>query len=86
MAGKRARIQPHHVADIRAKIQADHIIKSLTDHMDGTKLYSKDSQATVAIALLKKVLPDLSAVDLTANVDGKLTIKIVQFSHKHPAE
>lgn len=51
----------------RKKIKVSLILKKLTDHVvSDTELSA--TQVTAAIALLKKVLPDLSAVDLQANI------------------
>ena len=51
----------------RAKIQASQLINRLTDHILG-KIDLNATQVTAALGLLKKTLPDLSAVDLQANI------------------
>lgn len=61
----------------RKKIKVSLILKKLTDHVvSDTELSA--TQVTAAIALLKKVLPDLSAIDLQANVT--LRPKLVDLS------
>ena len=61
----------------RKKIKVSMIVKRLTDHIDGT-VELNTSQVQAALGLLKKVLPDLSAVDLQANIT--LRPKLVDLS------
>lgn len=56
----------------RRKIQTSMIVNRLTDHILG-EVEMQSSQVTAALGLIKKTLPDLSAVDMTATVDDKRT-------------
>ena len=60
------KLKPRHQEEIRAKIQAIQLINALNNHATGKKLYEKDSQVTAALALLKKILPDMRAIDMKA--------------------
>jgi len=59
----------------RNKIRATQLIKRLTDHILATSespdQLMAQSQVTAALGLLKKVLPDLSAVELSGEVVHK---------------
>ena len=59
--------------DHRVKIQNSNILNALIEHVDGKREMSA-SQVTAGIALMRKVLPDLSAVEAT--ISG-------QIDHKH---
>lgn len=65
-----ARLRPHHQDEVRAKIQASQLINRLTDHVLG-KVDMTPTQVQAANILLKKSLPDLQAIDLSAT-DGTL--------------
>lgn len=61
--------------DNRSRIQAENIIKRLTDHVlgnlkdeDGQTIALESSQVTAALGLLKKVLPDLSSTNVQGDV------------------
>lgn len=66
----------------RKRIQASMIVNRLTDHIlaeeeivDGEKVTKKlmtQSQVTAALGLLKKVLPDLTSVDMVAEINGEI--------------
>lgn len=61
-ARKRTAIKPGGMPEAwREKIQATVLIKHLMDHVEARKEMNK-SQVTAAIALLKKVAPDLQSV------------------------
>ena len=60
------KLKPRHQEEIRAKIQASQLINAVNNHATGKKLYEKDSQVTAALALLKKILPDMRAIDMKA--------------------
>jgi len=47
----------------RVKIQNSNILNALIEHVDGRRDMSS-TQVTAGVALLKKVLPDLSAITL----------------------
>lgn len=53
---------------VRARIKAGGIAKRLSDHVAG-KIDMKPTQITAAVALLKKVVPDLSSAELVG-ADG----------------
>ena len=58
----------------RVKIQNSNILKSLIKHVEGEQEMSS-TQVTAGIALLKKVLPDLSAVTVEGSEkDGSIGI------------
>lgn len=52
----------------RVKIQNSNILNALVEHVEGKRDMSS-TQVTAGIALLKKVLPDLTAVELTGPED-----------------
>ena len=62
-----------HDANTRAKIQTSQLVNRLTDHILG-KVDLKPSQVTAALGLLKKTIPDLSAVEMTAEVTERKVI------------
>lgn len=51
----------------RVKIQNSNILNALIEHATGRREMSS-TQVTAGIALLKKIMPDLSAVTMDANV------------------
>lgn len=59
----------------RVKIQNSNILNALIEHVEGRRDMSS-TQVSAGVALLKKVMPDLAAVDVTATVGGGLTITI----------
>jgi hypothetical protein len=44
------------------------------------------TQAFVALALLRKVLPDLASVEVSGNPDRPLTVQVVRFSEAEALE
>ena len=60
------KVEPRHKDEIRAKIQASKVVNSFMNHVTGNQLYKRDSQVTAALGLLKKILPDMRATDMTA--------------------
>lgn len=75
MAGKpgmhKKVLNPAAVERIRERIQADKIIKKLEGHiLDSEEMTS--SQVTAALGLLKKRVPDLSAVEVSGDPDNPL--------------
>lgn len=58
--------------DHRVKIQNSNILNALIEHVDG-KREMTSTQVTAGIALMKKVLPDLSAVEVSGDEDKPLT-------------
>lgn len=61
----------------RVKIQNSNILNALIEHVGGRREMSP-TQVTAGIALLKKVLPDLSAVELTGDGGGPVKITHVE--------
>lgn len=53
---------------VRAQIQTDKILKRLRDHVDG-KVALEATQIKAAEILLRKSLPDLSSVEMVADVE-----------------
>ena len=60
------KLKPRHQDEIRAKIQASQLVNSSQNHVTGKQLYKRDSQVTAALGLLKKILPDMRATDMSA--------------------
>jgi len=69
------RLNTRNDTETRAKIQTSQIINRLTDHMLG-KVEMDATQVRSAEILLRKSLPDLSAVELQADVQG-ITVQIL---------
>lgn len=67
----------------RLKIANSNILKCLIQHAEGEREMSA-TQVTAGIALLRKVLPDLSSVEVSGDpdnpikLDGAFTIKLVR--------
>lgn len=57
----------------RVKIQNSNILNALIEHVGGKRDMAA-TQVTAGIALLKKVLPDLSSVELTGEAGGPMVI------------
>lgn len=73
-----ARIRVRHQDEIRQKIQASQLINRLTDHISG-EVELSSSQIKAIEILLKKSVPDLSAVSLEGpNDDGSHTINVIE--------
>lgn len=75
MAGKagmhKKLLNPAAVEVIREKIEAEKIIKKLNNHiLDGEEMSS--SQVSAALGLLRKRVPDLSAVEHKSDPDNPL--------------
>ena len=66
------RLNPKHDERTRAKIQTSQIVNRLFSFVNGEAEMSAP-QVTAALGLLKKTLPDLSAVDLKAELNDKRT-------------
>lgn len=67
---KKNQISPGEINNIRARIQCGAIIKRLQSHIEG-KLELQPSAVTAALGLLRKVLPDLAAVEHSDLVEHK---------------
>ena len=55
---------------MRKRIEASQVANRLMDHVDNDGDLLTTSQVTAAIALLRKVMPDLKATEITG-ADGK---------------
>lgn len=68
-----------HQADVRAKIQASHLIRILHDCANGVEELKPDRMKAIEI-LLKKSLPDLSSIEVTGDPDNPVeTVNRVEF-------
>jgi hypothetical protein len=68
-----ARIRTKHQDEVRAKIQASQLINRLTDHALGEVELSTTQVRAIEI-LLKKTIPDLSAVEHSGDEDNPVKI------------
>ena len=68
-----ARMRKTHQDDVRSKIQASQLVNRLTNHALGEVELSATQVRAIEI-LLKKTIPDLSAVELTGNDGGPVRI------------
>lgn len=60
-------LHPARAEEVREKIKATLIVKKLQEHiLDGVEMSS--TQITAALGLLKKSVPDLSSIEMNANV------------------
>lgn len=59
-----ARLNPRNQQSVREKIRASQLINRLQNHVDG-KVEMGQTQVRAAEVLLRKCLPDLSAIDAT---------------------
>lgn len=71
-----ARLRLKHQDEVRAKIQASQLINRLMSHIDGTVELSTSQVKSIEI-LLKKSVPDLSAVTLSGDEDNPLYVSEV---------
>lgn len=62
-------------ADHRLKIQNSNILSALISHAEGEREMSS-TQVTAGIALLKKVMPDLSATTIGGDPDNPVIQRI----------
>ena len=63
-------------AEHRLKIANSHILNSLIEHAEGSREMSS-TQVTAAIALLKKVMPDLAAVTHSGEDGGPMKVEFI---------
>jgi hypothetical protein len=59
--------------DHRVKIQNSNILNALIEHVSGKREMSS-TQVTAGIALMKKVLPDLSATTISGDEENPLKV------------
>jgi hypothetical protein len=72
-----ARLNPRHSDMVRAKIQASELINILQDHAMGIIQELPNSRMKAIEILLKKSVPDLSAVELTGDPEAPVVMKII---------
>jgi hypothetical protein len=61
----------------RAKIRNSSILNALIEHAEGSREMSS-TQVTAALGLLKKALPDLTAVTMSGDPNAPLITKVVR--------
>lgn len=84
MAGKRGRTPGFVMPEAhRLKIKNSNILKVLIDAAEGIRDISS-TQANIGIALLRKVLPDLSATTLSGDAENPLQVKTIERIIVHP--
>ena len=59
----------------RVKIQNSNILNALIEHVEGRREMSS-TQVTAGVALMKKVLPDLSNVEVRGDAENPLVHEI----------
>lgn len=75
-----------HQNDVRAKIQASHLINILHDCANGVEELKPDRMKAIEI-LLRKSLPDLSAVEVTGDADNPVNVVTkVEFAIVNPKD
>lgn len=57
----------------RVKIQNSNILNALIEHVEGEREMSA-TQVSAGVALLKKVLPDISSVEITGEGGGPVAV------------
>jgi hypothetical protein len=75
------RKQLWHPDDVRKRIQASQLINRLTEHVNSKTPLMDSSQVTAAVKLLGKVLPDLSATQLSGDDDHPVKL-VVEWQSK----
>ena len=82
MAARTVKIR--HDAETRTKIQTSQLLNRLNDHVFGKDGKSVDISATQMKAieiLLKKTLPDLSAVEMSGDADSPMKM-VIEWQNK----
>lgn len=67
-------MRPRHQDDVRAKIQASQLVNVLQNHALGLTEELSPSRIKAIEVLLRKSLPDLSAIELTGDGGGPVQI------------
>ena|SRR5215469_982849 len=80
-----SKFSPHQLDYLRSSIQARNLIRRLQDFAKADPDNASSprltrTQAMVALALLRKVLPDLAAVEVSGPGGGPLQVQVVRFS------
>lgn len=63
----------------RVKIQNSNILNALIEHVEGAREMSA-TQVSAGVALLRKVLPDLSSVEVSGDAENPIEHKITVFN------
>lgn len=66
---KKNQISPSEINNIKARIQSHAIVKRLQAHVAG-EVEMSPSAVTAALGLLRKVMPDLAAVEATGMIEN----------------
>lgn len=74
-----ARIRKTHQDEVRAKIQASQLINVLQNHALGKTEELSQSRLKAIEILLRKSIPDLSAVAHEGEIDSKITVNIKHY-------
>ena len=74
MSRATTRKQRRHPKELGKSIQIDQLIDRLIAHVCSPKPLMDESQVQLALALLNKLLPDLSVTQLTVDADSPLAI------------
>lgn len=61
----------------RVKIQNSNILNALIEHAEGKREMSA-TQVTAGLGLLKKAMPDLSAVTLSGDEENPVVVSIIE--------
>lgn len=72
-----ARLNPRHSDMVRAKIQATELINLLQDYALGHIEEIPSGRMKAIEILLKKSVPDLSAVELSGNDEAPVALKVI---------
>jgi hypothetical protein len=78
-----ARLNPQHDAKTREKIQTSQLINRLQDHANGA-VDMTPTQVRAAEVLLKKSLPDLTAVQVSGDEANPLVLKHIEVTIVDP--
>jgi hypothetical protein len=72
-----ARIRKHHQEEVRARIQTSQLVNRLTDHALCYTELSANQIKAIEI-LLRKSIPDLSAVELSGDAENPVAISRIE--------
>jgi hypothetical protein len=70
-----------HDPETRAKIKGGQLIERLQNHVLG-KSQLDPSQVSAGLGLLKKIIPDLAAVQHSGEGGGPMTVKVIRVFEK----
>lgn len=73
----------HMTDEHRVKIQNSNILNALIEHIEGTREMGA-SQVTAAIALLRKVLPDMQSIEHSGEVVATYVLRSAPVSKTVP--